>query len=287
MFISLKIATSLSNIVFRLEEFNTFDELFLLLLINILFSKMIFQYIKIRYEEYTMREKSDINKILEGRCQKLGIDYVGMKKANESHSFGSATQIYDPIANRTVDTLSTGEKYFFWLLRFDDDVVEIYEQMLMLPKVVAKVAVENNLHKPKNLLSTDFVVRYKDGTIKAYSIKESRNAFKKSCCKSENTWKRNIRRQILEKRYWEALEIEWELVFSEELNRHKAENISAVMKFYNQCDVTTLDHMYRYLIAHKIILVDMEKHIPFAKIANKYELEIRKIYEEAKHDTKY
>lgn len=233
-----------------------------------------------------MREKSDINKILEGRCQKLGVDYVGMKKANESHSFGSATQIYDPIANRIVDTLSSGEMHFFWLKRFEDDVVEILEQMVMFPKVVAKVALENNLNQPKNLLSTDFVVMYKDGTIKAYSIKSNRNELDRKHCKSEKTWKKNIRRQILEKRYWEALEVEWELVFADELNHKKAVNIRSVMKFYNSNDVVTLDHMYRYLIAHKYILVDMNQYIPFAEIANKNEIEIKKLYKEVTNDKK-
>ena len=43
-----------------------------------------------------MKEKSDLNKILEGRCRGLGADYVGFKKANEAHSRGTATEVYDP-----------------------------------------------------------------------------------------------------------------------------------------------------------------------------------------------
>ena len=35
-----------------------------------------------------MKEKSDINKLLEGRCRGQGVEYVAFKKANESHSIG-------------------------------------------------------------------------------------------------------------------------------------------------------------------------------------------------------
>lgn len=37
-----------------------------------------------------MKEKSDINKLLEGRCRGQGVEYVAFKKANESHSIGTA-----------------------------------------------------------------------------------------------------------------------------------------------------------------------------------------------------
>lgn len=74
-----------------------------------------------------MKEKSDINKLLEGRCRGQGVEYVAFKKANESHSIGTATAIYDPIAGRTVDVLSMNEFRFFMITRFDPKVVEIKE----------------------------------------------------------------------------------------------------------------------------------------------------------------
>lgn len=231
-----------------------------------------------------MKEKSDINKILEGRCRGQGSEYVGFKKANESHSTGTATQIYDPIADRVVDVLSMGEMYFFWMKRFEEGVVEIKEQVIMIPDIVAKVALENGLNIPKRILTTDFLVLYDDGTMKAYSIKSSRKNFDKATCSNESVWKRNLRRQLLEKRYWESLGVEWKLVFSEELNYKKAVNICSVMSCYNMNRVSTPDHMYRYLIAHKHIVVDMDDYICFAEIANAHEAEIRELYERV---TKY
>lgn len=226
-----------------------------------------------------MKEKSDDSKILEGRCQGHGSDYVGFKKANESHSKGTATQIYDPIADRIVDVLSMGEYYLFWLLRANSHVVEINEQVMMAPHLVAKAANELGIRVPKRIITTDFKVVFDDGTIKAYSVKASRNELCKETCKSLREWERTVRRQALEKRYWENLQIEWNIVFTEEMPIAKAENISAIMQFYNSRDVQTPDQMYRFLIANGHIKVDLDRPLNFAQIANEYEEDIRKIYE--------
>ena len=81
-----------------------------------------------------MKQKSDAKKRQEGRCLGTGNLYVGFIKANEIGSIGTSTAIYDPIAERTVDTLSMGEKEFFWIMRFRDDVAQIQEQMMLLPR---------------------------------------------------------------------------------------------------------------------------------------------------------
>ena len=51
-----------------------------------------------------MKQKSDAKKRQEGRCLGTGNLYVGFIKANEIGSIGTSTAIYDPIAERTVDT---------------------------------------------------------------------------------------------------------------------------------------------------------------------------------------
>lgn len=225
-----------------------------------------------------MREKSDINKILEGRCRGQGASYVGFKKVNESHSTGTATQIYDPIANRIVDTLSVGETTFFWLMRFDDNVEEIREQIYLVPDIIAKVAIQLGIRVPQHVLTTDFLVKFRNGSLKAFSIKPTREIFDKKHYHNISSWERLVRRQILEKRYWEMLGVQWELVFSDELNVKKANNISSIMKCYNSKNVTSPDHMYRYLLAHKYVVTEMDSYIPFAQIANKYKEDIQKIY---------
>lgn len=221
-----------------------------------------------------MREKDSINKILEGRCRGTGEDYVGFKKANESHSRGAAAEIYDPIAKRTVDVLSNGERYLFWDRRYDEHVLEIREQHLLHPGIVARSAAELRLNIPREILSTDLLVLYDDGKITAYSVKKSRSEIDPDTAKG----RRIIRRQVLEMRHWQMLGVEFRIVFTEEMDRIRAENIESVMAFYDHGWVATPDQMYKYLIAHHIVDVDLSRQIPFAKIARENAGEIMALF---------
>ena len=222
-----------------------------------------------------MKEKSDLNKILEGRCRGRGANYVPFKKANEAHSTGTASEIYDPVARRTVHTLSMGETYWFWLLRYNEDVEEIREQFILIPELVAKAALKLGLRMPQNILTTDMLVSYKDGHIVAYSIKDSRGVFN-----PETRYGRSvIRRQALEKAYWDLLGIEFRIVFKDEMNRNRAVNIADCMTFYDAKDAHTADQMYKHLIAHHVIEVDMSKPLMYARIANEYASEITALFE--------
>lgn len=226
-----------------------------------------------------MHEKSDINKLLEGRCKGVGYEYVGFKKANESHSSGTATEIYDPISNRTVDTLSKGETYFFWKLRFNPHVVEIKEHVILFPDILAKIADKFSWKTPKRIHTTDFLVLYDTGDMVAYSVKHCRRIFDKSN-QSESRWKMLIRNQTFEREHWEFLGVRFEIVFSDEINKIEAVNIMSCMKFYNMKYVSTVDHMYRYLISHRYVDVDLTKnYISSYHISDQLKKEIEELYQ--------
>ena len=221
-----------------------------------------------------MKEKNSINKILEGRCRGIGEDYTGFKKANESHSRGAAVEIFDPISGRTVDVLSNGERYLFWNRRYDEHVVEIREQHLLHPGIVAKSAAELHINIPKEILSTDLLVLYDDGKIVAHSVKKKRREIDPDTARG----RKNIRRQALEMRHWQILGVDFRIVFTEEMDRRRAENIEAVMVYYDAAWVQTPDQMYKYLIAHHVVDVDLSKQIPFAKIAHENKEEITALF---------
>ena len=222
-----------------------------------------------------MKEKSDINKILEGRCRGLGADYVAFKKANESHSRGTATEIYDPVAERIVHTLSMGEMYWFWKLRYDEEVSEILEQFLLIPEIVARAALKLSLPAPGRVLTNDMLALYRDGHMTAYSIKASRREFDPDTAHGRAV----IRRQALEKAYWDMLGVQFRIVFKEEMDRHQSMNISACMKYYDAASVQTVDQMYKHLIAHHVIETDLSKPVFFAKTANENAGEISELFE--------
>lgn len=226
-----------------------------------------------------MKQKSDKKKLQEQRCIGSGSEYVAFIKANEAKSIGTATQIYDPVAKRTVDVLSVGEEEFFWILRFDDNVLEIQEQMVMASEYVNSICIKNGFARPKHLLSTDFLVTYQNGSQIAYSIKASREEFDPKNDKYWNNPKRLIQlleRQTIEMEYWKLHGVKFKIVFKEDMNHVFSRNIANVMKYYNEKYVTEdkVDRL-KYLIAHKQIAVDMETEpLPFLKLANTYKQEI-------------
>lgn len=226
-------------------------------------------------ERWLMRAKRSITKILEGRCRGAGVNYVGFIKANEAKSRGCSAEIYDPIAGRTVDVLSMGERWLFWTLRYDKHVVEIREQQMLHPAIVAQAAVRLGISVPTEILTTDFLVLYDDGRIVAYSIKCDR----KSLNPDTRNGRKIIRRQTLEKQHWEILGVEFQIVFTNEVNRYRANNIQSVMTYYDPVWVQTPDQMYKFLIAHHVVELDMSRTIEFARIARENEDEIKKLFE--------
>lgn len=218
-----------------------------------------------------MKQKSDRQKLQEGRCLGEGKDYIGFIKANEAKSTGTAAEIFDPVADRTVDVLSRGEKEFFWIMRYRDDVIQIREQMMMNKEIIDSICAEKGYKAPQHILSTDFLVDLKNGKHVAYSIKSSRNEFDRYSNKYRlrpDRYRNLIMRQLIEKEYWEKHGIEFYIVFKEELNHAYAKNIETCMKFYKRETVFDEESLLKHLIAHKLLKLPMEKgDINFSALA--------------------
>ena len=71
------------------------------------------------------KQKSNMKKIAEGRCQGIGANYVPFFKASEAKSIGTASMIPDMIEGRMIHTLSTVETDLYYMLRWDDAVEHI------------------------------------------------------------------------------------------------------------------------------------------------------------------
>ncbi|WP_288703443.1 TnsA endonuclease N-terminal domain-containing protein [uncultured Clostridium sp.] len=204
---------------------------------------------------------------------------MGFIRANEAKSTGTATEIYDPIADRTVDVLSMGEKYFFWIMRYRDDVKEIREQMVLNPDTVRKICEANEFRVPIKCLTTDFLVTYKDGSSVAYSVKSDRKVLDKDTYRNPGSYEELLIRQYIEKCYWEQHGVDFRIVFSNELNTVMAQNVAACMLFYDRKYVTDTETKLKYLIAHKKIQIPMEQEIlNFAGLAEAARDKLEELY---------
>ncbi len=183
-------------------------------------------------------------------------------KARNSYGSGTRANVIDWKTGRTVECLSQGEKWTFLCLRWNDSVVDIREQYSMNSDLVKKTAQELEIPVPRNQLSTDFLVQYNDGTLKAFSVKNSEADIAKESV---------ARRQVLEKYYWQSLGVPWELIFKSRINRIKVDNIRICVRYYDPSSVTDRTSLIAHKIARKEIRVDMNREIlNFRKLADQY-----------------
>ena len=227
--------------------------------------------------------KSDKSKLREGRCIGEGKDYVGYIKANEQSSIGTSGIIYDPIAGRTVHVLSMGEREFFYTMRLNDEVISIEEQMMMSSDLVREICIKHGYRIPNHILSIDFLITFTDGSRKAYSVKADRSELDKNSRKYRNAplaYQKAMIRHHIEQEYWRMQGVDFKFVFRSELNKAFAYNVQQVLMFYDERSVTCEAHMYMWLVAHKIIKIDLsDSIICFPKLVCGMEDKVRDLFE--------
>lgn len=188
--------------------------------------------------------------------------YTPSLKARNTYGKGTRANVIDWKTGRIVECLSQGEKWTFLCLRWNDSVEDILEQYAMDPELVQKTALELGIPVPRRQLSTDFLVRYSDGSLKAFSVKNSEEDIEKETV---------ARRQVLEKYYWQSLGVQWELIFKSRINQIKVDNIRICVRYYDPSAVTDRTSLIAHKIARKEICVDMKKEIlDFRKLADQY-----------------
>lgn len=222
-----------------------------------------------------LKPKSDAKKMKEGRCLGAGDRYVGFIRANEIGSIGTSTEIHDPISCRTVDVLSMGEKEFFWIMRYRDDVVRIQEQMVLSSETVRKICEEHGFRIPRNRLTTDSLITFRDGSRVAYSIKSGSDDFNPDSPKYRDL----LIRQYIELEYWKQYGVDFKIVLRENLNGILAANIANCMAYYDPDHVVGEEAMLKYLVAHKVVKIPMDRGIVrFASLVRGNEEKIREAY---------
>ena len=229
------------------------------------------------------REKSDLAKLLDGRCQGRGEGYSSWIHANEVGSDGSAFVIPDPVAKREVHVLSNAERIVFWQLRFDPEVYEIREQMLLYPKFIDEICEKHHYRKPQRMLTTDFFVEYHDHRLEAISVKTDRSVYATPAYCTQREKRRIIRRQELremQKEYWQDyFDVPFFEIFSDELDHFYSNNIERCMTYYDLALVDDVEeHLFCYMVANRLINVDLTgRYVSFKELLTSHREEMRSL----------
>lgn len=200
-----------------------------------------------------MRKITEKTKIREKRGTGTGSKYKPWIKAREVASEGTASTFTDYKHGREIQVLSQGELYYYYILRWNDDVEDIREQYPLDLKITLEIAKQLGIKHPKDNnthMTTDFLITKKDGTYEAYSIKSGRKELS------------NIRtkeKMLIEKEYWKRLNIQFKVMYKSDINVLFVQNIMDVVKCYYLSDVHTKEDEIRYKIANKELKVRMDR----------------------------
>lgn len=217
-----------------------------------------------------MRRKSDKTKRKEKYGTGHGADYKPYIRTSEFNSAGTCANPVDWKTGRTVQLLSQGEKYFWYLMRWNDHVIDIREQYPLPVKDTMRIAEEYGILHPHKgseplTMTSDFLVDFDNNMQGVFSIKLSKKEVENS--------ERIIEKLFIEKKFWESKKIPFHLVYKEDLNVTYAENIRAAVQYYHLSDVHDSISMSKYMVANKMIIMDIEmqnKSINFKEIADDF-----------------
>ena len=179
-----------------------------------------------------------------------GANYIPYITTSEFNSKGTTSVIKDWKTGRGVHCLSQGEALWYYILRWDDNNVDIREQYPLKNELIAKIAQENGFKPPVNrfhIMTTDFLVTEADGMLHAYSIKLDRNL-------SERT----LQLLSIEKLYWLSQNCKFTLLFKSDVNKIFATNIRLVTEYYQPDRVFDKYSAIKHKIAIKECTVNME-----------------------------
>ena len=221
-----------------------------------------------------MRNVSEERKIKEKRGTGEGADYKPWILVSEARSIGTSTIAIDYKHGRQIHLLSRGEKYYYYLYRWRDDVVDIREQFPLDIEITQKIADKHRIMHPKSKdglvhMTTDLLVTYVDGSQEALSIKSSREELNNP---------RVAEKLFIEKKYWLLKGVPYSICYTEDVNIEEVRNIIDVVRCYSNDKIHDDISLLRHLISNKLIEVDMTRRIEYRQIIQVLEKERNKIW---------
>lgn len=206
-----------------------------------------------------MRRKSEKTKNTLNMGKGSGKKYKPRIQVGEFGSSGTAARVVDWKTGRVVHLLSQNEVYAWYILRWQDDVIDINEQYPLILEDTQNLCEQYGIKHPSYkgspvAMTTDLLVTTVKGQM-AFSIKSNKKL-------SDRT----LEKLFIEQKYWESKKVPWKLLTRDEIDFTYAYNIRDVVAFYDTTvfpdDITRL----KYLIAHKKINVDLTKKIDWREL---------------------
>lgn len=197
-------------------------------------------------------------------------EYSSSIKASRAKSIGTTSEFVDYKTGRMVTCLSQGEKKFWYILRWNDDVLDIKEQYPLDDELVDKIYIqlfgENSINteiESNKHLTTDFFVTLRNGEHRAFQIKPNENSISNP---------HDLKRLQVEQLYFKSLGIQWNLIYSDDINQAYFDNIQRAVRYYDVSKAHDKVSKFQHLVATKQINdIDLQAGpIDWKKSADEY-----------------
>ncbi|MEQ2529423.1 TnsA endonuclease C-terminal domain-containing protein [Bacillaceae bacterium CLA-AA-H227] len=185
----------------------------------------------------------------EGRGSGEGSEYKSWLQVQDINSQGRSTRTYSYKSQRVIHLLSDLQLYYWYLLEFDDMVLDVREQFPLLDFHEMNIPIDQELEKKLFSTKTDvphvFIVSFM-----VTRIDQSGNSFYEARAiksSTELTKKATIERLEMQRRYFEKKQIDFGVVTEMNINKQLARNIGWVLTAYDIQDYPNLVRNFLYL----------------------------------------
>jgi hypothetical protein len=180
-------------------------------------------------------------RIQEGRGQGIGSDYKPWLTIQEVASLGLVTREKGWKTNRLHQMLSKLELAYFYVLEWASPVSDIREQYPLLPlEETVRIAQEAGIRHPIDprtrhpaVMTTDFLVTVRQGIQAKYCARTIKYA-------RDLQSKRTIEKFEIERRYWQARNIDWGIVTELDIPTNLTRNVEVLHDYRSLADRLTL-----------------------------------------------
>ncbi|WP_257008336.1 TnsA endonuclease N-terminal domain-containing protein [Bacillus sp. FJAT-45350] len=211
-----------------------------------------------------LTEKKILEMEKEGRGQGTGEDYKPWINIQDFPSSGLATRGKGWKTNRIHQFLSKLEKDYFYVLEWNNSVVDVREQFPLSREDTWFIANEKGIKHPNDpksqvpiVMTTDFFITIKDSAATnhvARTVKPSKEL--------EN--ERTIEKFEIERSYWEDRGIDWGIITEKELPRNMIDNVEWLHHSYFEIEEllgsalqTYIHQMKSFIKKYKTSIIEM------------------------------
>lgn len=163
--------------------------------------------------------------VKEGRGQGCGVEYRPWLTVQDVSSRGRSTRIHSGKTGREHHLLSDIETAVFLILDWSNVVTDIREQFPLERDATRRIAAEMGVRHPVDMQSRVDIVMTTDFLVDLRTANGARLVARsvKPCSELDND--RTLEKQEIERRYWEAKDVEWGLITERDMPSQRIKNL--------------------------------------------------------------